>query len=280
MPLATKYAPILTADRFTAAHIRQALREQEPILQSYVNLLIKKFNDECNGPRNGVVDVVRWYNFLTFDIIGDLTYGENFNTLEAGDYSFFALSIYQAAKAIAMGLVIRLNSWAQPLLMPLLGAALKRREEIWAFSTGLVDKRRSMDTSRPDFMTFAQKHEDDEKGIPLAEMYASFFTIVGAGSETTATTLSGVTYFLTTHPEKLQKLQNEVRSRFERSADITIEAVNSMPYLIACLTEGLRMYPPVPLGFPRKVPPGGDTISGHFIPGDVSGIYPQSINAA
>lgn len=207
---------------------------------------------------------------LTFDVIGDLTYGENFGTLNTGNYSFFAQSFFHAAKAIAMGIVLRLNSWAQPILYPMLGAAFEKRQKMWQFSTGLVDKRRATETQRPDFMTFAQRHADDEKGLPSNEMYADFFTLIAAGTETTATTLAGVSYFLTTHTDKLQKLQNEVRSKFDREAEITIEAVNNMPYLIACLTEGLRMYPPVPTGFPRKVPKGGDMISGHFIPGDVS----------
>ena len=40
------------------AFSEKALRDQEPILQTYVNLLISKLHEQIDGPRKGVVDIV------------------------------------------------------------------------------------------------------------------------------------------------------------------------------------------------------------------------------
>lgn len=91
-----------------------------------------------------------------------------------------------------------------------------------------------------------------------------------AGSETTATLLSGLTYLLLMNPEKLCKLTDEIRSTFETEDKINITSVAKLKYLFACIEEALRMYPPVPVGLPRMIGADGSTISGHFVPPDVS----------
>lgn len=94
--------------------------------------------------------------------------------------------------------------------------------------------------------------------------------LIIAGSETTATTLSGVTYLLLTHPEILQKTIDEVRSSFSSEAEIDLLSVQKLSYMMVVLQETLRMYPPVPAAIPRKAQPGGDIICGQYVPEDVS----------
>ena len=57
-----------------------ALSAQEDLLQYYVDLLIRQIH-KSNG---AAMDVVKWYNFTTFDIIGELSFGEPFGALDAG----------------------------------------------------------------------------------------------------------------------------------------------------------------------------------------------------
>ena len=49
-----------------------ALREQEPILNSYFDLFISRLNDQIGEAVTTKVDIVSWYNFTTFDIIGSV----------------------------------------------------------------------------------------------------------------------------------------------------------------------------------------------------------------
>ena len=104
----------------------------------------------------------------------------------------------------------------------------------------------------------------------MDKLQANCSLLIIGGSETTATLLSGVTYYLLTNPEAMRKLTAEIRSSFKSEEDIDFMSVSTLPYLLACLDEALRMYPPVPLGLPRVVPKGGATVSGHFVPEDVS----------
>jgi cytochrome P450 len=99
-----------------------------------------------------------------------------------------------------------------------------------------------------------------------------------AGSETTATLLCGVTFLMLKHPHILNKLKEEVRSAFKSEDEITLTSVGNLEYMLACLNEAMRAYPPAPVGFPREVPKGGVRINGHFIPEGVSISYTSDIS--
>ncbi len=68
----------------------------------------------------------------------------------------------------------------------------------------------------------------------------------------------------------MAKLTQEVRSSFNSDQEITLLSVQNLKYMLACLNETLRMYPPVPFGMPRLVPAGGINITGEPVPENVS----------
>lgn len=45
----------------------------------YVDLLMEKLKMKS---KEGPIDILAWYNCTTFDIIGDLTFGESFQALD------------------------------------------------------------------------------------------------------------------------------------------------------------------------------------------------------
>ena len=94
--------------------------------------------------------------------------------------------------------------------------------------------------------------------------------IVIAGSKTTATALAGTMNYLVQTPVKLARLTKEIRDTFQSDGDIDPDAVRDLPYLNACLNEGLRMCPPVSYMLPKIVPAGGVNVAGVFLPGGAS----------
>ena len=90
---------------------------------------------------------------------------------------------------------------------------------------------------------------------------------MAAGSETTATLLSGVTYLLLSNPGKLEKLQLEIRSAFQSAEEITITSASRLPYMLACLNEALRLYPPITGSLVREVAKGDATVAGRAVAG-------------
>jgi cytochrome P450 len=95
-------------------------------------------------------------------------------------------------------------------------------------------------------------------------------SLVVAGAETSATTVTAALCFLLTNPETHQHLRTEVRSAFKSRGEITLSAVNNLEYMLACLDETMRMLPAVPGGLPRVVPSGGRVLGGGFVPQGVS----------
>lgn len=103
--------------------------------------------------------------------------------------------------------------------------------------------------------------------MPVEKIAVNASKLILAGSETTATLLSGALFLLTANQDRLAILTKEVRTCFKNDKDITLSSVSDLTYMLACLNETLRMYPPVAVGLPRMVPKGGETVAGELIPG-------------
>jgi cytochrome P450 len=75
--------------------------------------------------------------------------------------------------------------------------------------------------------------------------------LIVAGSETSATLLSGAMYYLLSNPTWLQKVREELDDAFRTESDMTFAPLGQLKILNAVLTETFRMYPPVPVILPR-----------------------------
>jgi cytochrome P450 len=251
------------------AHPNQ-LREQEDILQSYTHLLTSILHDDAAHARP--VDIVAALNWTTFDIIGDLSFGQSFQNLEQRRPHEWLTTLFGMIR-IAI-IAMQLNT--VPLFRPLIAVAQRYADDEDSFSFirhthHLIEQRVKNGSSRPDFMSYVlRNNRDDGTGMTDEEIDATVALLVVAGSETTATLLSGCLYLLLRNPEKMKKLREELVAEFKNEDEISIARTTRLPYLFAVLEESLRFYPPVPVSMPRVVPPEGASISGHWVPGGVS----------
>ncbi|TVY84339.1 Cytochrome P450 monooxygenase aclL [Lachnellula suecica] len=108
-----------------------------------------------------------------------------------------------------------------------------------------------------------------------AEIESNASLLIIAGSETTATFLSGITYNLLRTPAVLKKLTELVRTTFAVESDITVLKVQQLDYFTACIEEGLRTYPPVPIGLQRVTTAEGNTICNKYVPPNTKVSVPQ-----
>ena len=105
------------------------------------------------------------------------------------------------------------------------------------------------------------------------------FSNVIAGSDSVGTLMRTTMYNLLVYPHTLQKLYEELRSANLSQPFPTYSEVRNLPYLDACVQEGIRMHPPFALPFERIVPKGGITILGHYLPeGTAVGGSPYVVN--
>jgi cytochrome P450 family 3 subfamily A len=76
------------------------------------------------------------------------------------------------------------------------------------------------------------------------EILAQAILFLLAGYETTASTLTLITYNLACHPEIQEKLIEEVDKCIERHGGVNYESVFDNEYLDMVIEETMRMYPP------------------------------------
>lgn len=272
---------ILSADNTSHARIRKllsrgfsetALREQENFIQTYVRLLIDTLHTHAQARRP--VDIGEYIQFATVDIAGDLIFGEPFDCLsrqEAHQWVKVTFGFFKRLLTIAAWTMV--VPWARPLLPRLVPRRVREQsKQRFAFSCAKAGKRLALGEAphRSDLVTYICRYNDD-KGMTRAEIDATVDILISAGSETTATALTGTLQYLLRNPEKMEKLQREVRGTL-RSAEeaLSIQHTASLPYLTAVLQEGLRMCPPAPSNRPRLVPEGGAQVCGTYVPAGVS----------
>ncbi|EMR70067.1 putative cytochrome p450 monooxygenase protein [Eutypa lata UCREL1] len=245
----------------------RSMREQQPIIKGYIDLLISRLHDNCKDGAK-TLDIAAWYNYTTFDVIGDLAFGESFGCLDNSDYHVWVKTIFRMARVGTILQVVKPFPLITKMLLAMAPkAALEERDNHMAFTRAKLVRRMESGKERPDLVEGLLKKQD-EWGLTMEKLQANSSILIIGGSETTATLLSGVTYFLLMNPEPMAKLTAEIRGAFKSEDEIDFVSVSSLQYLLACLDEALRMYPPVPTGLPRVVPKGGASISGNFIPED------------
>ncbi|KAL1961979.1 hypothetical protein VTN77DRAFT_714 [Rasamsonia byssochlamydoides] len=252
---------------FSHAFSDRALKEQEQLIRQYVDLLVSKLHDITRKNPQAKVEMVRMYNFTTFDIMGDLTFGEPLGLLEGSEYNQWVAKVFASIKANALLRIIRYFPWLAALSIVFVPRSLRQKREAHIqYCIERVDRRLAKEKARPDIWGLVL-NQTEEKRLSTKEMYANSQTFMIAGTETTATLLSGLTYQLLINPSKLEKLTREVRGAFSADEEITISGLARLEFLHACIEEGLRMYPPVPVGMPRVVPAEGKVICGEMVPG-------------
>ncbi|KAL9105820.1 MAG: hypothetical protein Q9227_009076 [Pyrenula ochraceoflavens] len=255
------------------AFSERALVEQEYLLISYIDLLIDRLRERAFSPDAAAVDIVQWFNFTTFDIVGDLSLGESFSCLQGSSYHAWVSILFAQFKAAALFVALRFFGLDKPVKMLIPKSLLKKRNDHVNMADERIHRRISLgpkaNAQRNDFMTYILRY-NDEKGMSVPEIEQTLRVLVVAGSETTATALSGIVRNLLANPETLRRVVEEIRNSFQHESEICAQKVTTLSYLGAVIEEGLRLCPPVALGMPRVVPDGGAAISGHRLPG---GIY-------
>jgi cytochrome P450 len=245
----------------------KALLDQEDLIQQYADDLTDAVRERGPG---GPINLVEYFNWTTFDVLGELAFGEPFNSLKNRKTDSWIEIILDSIKFNAydvaiwkLPLVHYFQYWLTPKRIREGGVrhAIESKEKIL--------KRAEMGSNRIDFVSYIL-NKREELGITDWELAAHSNALIVAGSETSATTLSGLHYYLLTNPEVYTKLRDEIRTAFKSVDEINAKATAALPYLTACIDETFRAYPPIPIAMPRVTPKGGCTIAGRYVPGGVS----------
>ncbi|KAH8706024.1 cytochrome P450 monooxygenase [Talaromyces proteolyticus] len=237
----------------------KSLRNYEPRVSHYTNQLIGAIQKNIDKPMN----MSNWFNYYSFDVMGDLSFGKSFNMLLDGKETYFLKQLHADMKMI--GIFSHLT-WLFPFFkrIPLINADYLK---MWNWVRNRVKERTESKPDCPD--VFSWVLDDFDKGPKTKQdqlnLEGDGYLIVVAGSDTTAATLTNLFFHLAGNPHWQKLLQEEL----DALPDLSYEKLVNIKNLDALINETLRLHPAVPSGTQRMTPPEGISIGDVYIPGDI-----------
>ncbi|KAK2756652.1 hypothetical protein FQN54_005097 [Arachnomyces sp. PD_36] len=256
---------------WSAAFGDRNLRDYEKRMAQYRAVLLNAIGQSNNCP----MDMAKWFNLFTFDVMGDLAFGSSFRMLETSKE-------HEAIRLLNFGLKplgFMFPMWFFRFMTGVPGMA----RNWWKFidyCTSQLESRMQMKIDTPDIMSCLLKPLRNQSPTKLEHslLQGDSQLIVVAGSDTTSTTLTNIFNFLAQQPHHIGILRSEIDPlpRTELGDYIHTD-LTDLKHLDGIINEALRLYPPVPSALPRLTPPDGLTIDGTFIPGNVTIYCPQYV---
>merc|ERR1712000_171245 len=101
---------------------------------------------------------------------------------------------------------------------------------------------------------FIERHRESPNDMTVQWIEMEAVVALFAGSDTTASALRSVFYYLLKNPSTYETLRKEIDdmdAQRELSPRVSFADSNKMPYLLAVCKEAMRLNPSVGLGLPR-----------------------------
>ncbi|KAL9105897.1 MAG: hypothetical protein Q9227_009008 [Pyrenula ochraceoflavens] len=230
-------------------------------------------------------DLMGWFSF---DLMGDFAFSQDFGMMDQGEY-------HEAVNMLRRAITL-IGPFSPAIWIPRLGFSLipglwkvkdwfgmfefcdKCMERRWKdHQQCLVVDTGSFQIKVKDRDIASWFIEDAEKHIsPGDKTYQRWLsgdtaTVVVAGSDTTAPSLTTLLYLLARHPEHISRIQRELENVDIRNASM----LAALPHLNGAINEAMRLLPAVLTFVTRVSPPEGMYIDGTYIPGNIKLAAPR-----
>ncbi|KAF2472676.1 cytochrome P450 3A31 [Lindgomyces ingoldianus] len=249
-----------------------AMRAHEPTVMRHVDALCEQLAP-LDGSWSELQDMAEWSSYLLFDIMTEVVFGLKYDLIGSKAHRHVIDAIAIANIRTTILLYFPKLMWNR-LDKKLLPASIAARNAFLMFMGKLLHDRyrvKPADNARDVLSALLKVRDvDTGKGLNTEQINADSTTLVIAGSDTTATALCALFFYLGRHPYAYQRARDEVRNAFTTRDMIRPgAALNSCTYLRACIDETLRLTPPIGGSLLREVAAsGGISIDGHmFAPG-------------
>ncbi|KAK0462489.1 cytochrome P450 [Desarmillaria tabescens] len=241
-----------------------------PAFFTYAGKMASKWKEliSMTDEQSTVIDVPSWTSRATLDAIGEAAFDYQFGAL---DHSSKPLTVAYTnilfdtlgAPTNNVTLSLCLTEWLPRWFVRLMveKAPIKRLEHLrlshdltrQVAKQLLNEKYEALAADKPkrDIMSLLVKanvSENPKTRLSEEELLGQMNTIMFAGHETTANTLSWTFFELARHPEVQDQLRAEIREKerviFARGdTEFSVQDLDSMPYLTAVVKEVLRFHP-------------------------------------
>ena len=214
---------------------------------SYGRTMTEHTSRMLDGWRDGEVrDIHRDTMMLTLDIVAECLFSANIRE-SAG-------VVGEAIKAVMDRFVTMATlGFLLPAWMPFVGSLHLRRNlrALDQIVYGIIRGRRANPQPANDLLGMLLEARDENgEGMPDAQLRDEVMTLLLAGHETTANTLTWTLYLLAQSPEIQAQLQNEVDAVLNGRTPEASDA-DQLRFTSMALKESMRLYPPA-WGIGRK----------------------------
>ncbi|KAL7925680.1 cytochrome P450 [Trichoderma austrokoningii] len=240
-----------------------------PQVQTTIDLMVKRVSEEMET--RGAADVLKWFLFMATDIIGELSFGDSFRTLEIGQHSEYTKDLaelgYLGAVRSAFPTLIAM---AKYLPISYFRRPLRGTKNMVRYADESIARYRNLLDADPTgvkwtlFTKVFQQQGKEEAALSPVELRGNASLYIVAGSDSTAATLTYLVWSVCRDPQVKATLLAELRTL---PADFTIAHLRDMSYLNAVIDETMRLYSGIQSALPRWVPESGDDIAGYWLPG-------------
>jgi len=241
-----------------------AIRKLRDIFQKHSNKLVKVF-ESMEGKPIEIQDIIQK---ATLDIIADAGFGYDLGALDDKS-SDFLTCLKEQINLLSSPLVLfpyggHLVKWANRKTRKVVDDVINRVIETRIQRNSKIENQNEEQQQQQvrdilDMMLMADQSYDIET------LKSDLFTFFVAGHETSASSLSFLIYELAKNLEVQENAFHEVDSVLQGNPPSSdMDLMTSLPYLMSCLNEGLRLYP-ISGGVSRTVSED-KVVQGIFIP--------------
>lgn len=258
----------------------KSISQFEPFIHGNLELFVQQWDRmiasrDGSGSGTATLDCLKWFNYLAFDVIGDLAFGAPFGMLASGaDIAEVRASadsppLYAPAIEVlnrrgevsaTIGCLPQIKPYARWMPDPFFSKGMQSVENLAGIAIARVQARLNHPphAERKDLLARLMEGRDD-KGEPLgrAELTAEALTQLIAGSDTTSNSSCALLFHVARVDggRVLRTLQAELDAAVP--ADVTVptyDMVKNLPYLQAVINETLRHHSTSGIGLPRQIP--------------------------
>ncbi|GJJ07635.1 hypothetical protein Clacol_001839 [Clathrus columnatus] len=228
------------------------LSDYDQILVSSAGELLRHLEDTCSASPDKIahIDISKWISYFSFDFMGALVFGENFDVMKFRDQNQLIDKLNSAMRLIAL---VQHAPWIGGVIR-LIQFGRKESHPLGEFTLRLAQRRAAQVSKQNDFFYhLLQAIDPEQQTSPLPYLVANVSVITVAGSDTASSAMTNAIYYLLCNPLYFSRLQEEIdrSSPLSEVNAIDLKILATLPLLNAIINETLRLQPPVPSGLQR-----------------------------
>ncbi|RPA83331.1 cytochrome P450 [Ascobolus immersus RN42] len=264
---------------------KKAVFEAEGQVQEKLDKFMKILRNLTATDEDGAgasVNIRDAYTCYLTDFITEFLFEANWNTMEApafhhpiADLNHLEIPPLRRALPSVVASIYSMPPWLSVHLLPTMfhGTIYLRRvvhEQMKAFTTSSYHKGPSSDAGidAPPFTSgnigngISRKLIDKLPFFQLGEESTQLF---GAAVNSTGWTLCSILYGIVATEGVQERLIAELKAAYPEKVRMDYQTLKELPYLTACIKEGMRYSSSVPGALSRVAPPTGATLCGYYI---------------